>query len=164
MTIGFQQLGQRRQMHGDFARDARSVARRVEAERVEPDRGEPGAKRRVAQIGEADAMRARIGKGDVGGAAARELGIQLDHVADIDHDQEGWAAFPGGQGTGVVLGLRAGAQQGVVEYLAGGFAQTGLLGFEDETGVAEAVDVAIRAVAVAVAKDDTALEDIGVVG
>jgi hypothetical protein len=41
-------------------------------------------------------------------------------VADIDDDQEGRPAFVGGQRAGVAFGLAAGAQQGVVETLAGG--------------------------------------------
>jgi hypothetical protein len=84
----------------------------------------------VAQVFEADAVRARVGEGRVGGAAAGELGVQLDDVADIDHHQEGRPAFLGGQGAGVVLGLAAGAQQGVVEDAAK--AEARLLGFGAE--------------------------------
>ncbi len=149
-------------MAGDLACDARRVARRVEAERVEPDGGEAGADGLVAQVGEADAVRTRIGEGHIGGATARELGVQLDHVADIDHHQEGRPALVGGQGAGVVLGLAAGAQQGVVEDAAEALAHPGLLGFEDEAGAPVTVDVAVGTGAVAVAEIDAALEDIGV--
>jgi len=41
-------------------------------------------------------------------------------VAHVDHEQEGRAAFVGGQGAGVALGLGAGAQQRVVEAPGGG--------------------------------------------
>jgi hypothetical protein len=64
-------------------------------------------------------MRARVGEGRVGGAAAGEVGVQLDDVADIDHDQEGRPAFLGRQGAGVAFGLATGALQGVVEALGG---------------------------------------------
>ena len=53
-------------------------------------------------------MRARIGKRRVGGAGAGELGVQLDDVADIDHDQERRPAFLGRQRAGVAFGLARG--------------------------------------------------------
>ncbi|MBK8121301.1 MAG: hypothetical protein IPK39_20735 [Sulfuritalea sp.] len=57
--------------------------------------------------------------------------------------RKGRPTFLGGQGAGVVLGLAAGAQQGVVEDTADSFRQPGLLGFEDVAGAAEAVAEAI---------------------
>ena len=60
---------------------------------------------------------ARVGERRVGGAGARELGIELDRVADVDHEQERRAAFGGGQRAGIALGLAAGAQHRVVETL-----------------------------------------------
>ena len=91
----------------------------------------------------------------------RELGVQLDDVADIDHHQEGRPALVGRQGAGVVLGLGAGAQQGVVETACA--ADLELLRFQHEGAAAVAVDAAFGAAAVAVAEDDAALEDVGVV-
>lgn len=107
-------------------------------------------------------MAARIGKGRVGGAAARELGIQLDDVAHIHHQQEGWAPFGGGQCARITLGLRAGAQQRIVEALR---VRAGLdaLGFEHEGAALVAVDEAGAGAAVAVRERDAPLEDIAVV-
>jgi hypothetical protein len=61
---------------------------------------------------------------------------------------------------GVVFGLAAGAQQGVVE-LAGFGAGADFLGFADEAAAFVAVDEAVAGAAVAVVEDDAALEDVG---
>ena len=108
-------------------------------------------------------MRARIGEWRVGAAAAGEFGIQLDDVADIDDDQEGRPALLRRQGPRIVLGLGAGAQQGVVEDLANRFGQIGLLGFEDVAGAPIAVDEAVGTRSIAVGEYDAPLEDVGVV-
>ncbi len=107
-------------------------------------------------------MAARIGEGRTGGASARELGIQLDHVADVDDDEEGRPALGGGQRPGVALGLRAGAHQGVEEALrrCGG---VDLLRLEHEGAPLAAVDVAGARAAVAMREGGAALEDVGVV-
>jgi hypothetical protein len=60
------------------------------------------------------------------------------------------------------FGLAAGAQHGVVE-LAGGGAGADFLGFADEAAALVAVDEAVAGAAVAVVKDNAALEDVGVV-
>lgn len=112
MAGAFERFGDLRQMFGDFARDLGRGARGVKRERVEPDGFEafadcfvPG----VAQLGEPDAVRARIGERRVGGAGAREIGVQLNHMADVDDDQEGGATFIGRQGAGVAFGMATGA-------------------------------------------------------
>ncbi len=151
-----------RQMHGDFARDLGRGARGVERQRVEPQGFEACAEVFVGKIGQADAVRARVGERRVGGAGAGEVGVQLDDVADVDDDQERRPAFFGRQGAGVAFGLAAGALQGVVESLAGN-SKLDLLGFEDEVAAPVAVDAPGRAAAVAVAEGDAALEDVGVV-
>jgi hypothetical protein len=60
---------------------------------------------------------------------------------------------------GVVFGLAAGAQQGVVK-LAGFGAGADFLGFADEAAAFVAVDEAVAGAAVAVVEDDAALEDV----
>ena len=132
-------------------------------------------------------MAPRIGERDVGAAGAGELGVELDAVADIDDEQQRRAAFAGGQGAGVLLGLAAGASMAsshaalprwAVPFFAalafglvalgerlGGFAfLDALLGFEDEAAALVEVDAAGAGGAVAVMKGDAALEDVGVVG
>ncbi len=105
------------------------------------------------------AVAARVGEGRVGGAAARELGIDLDHVAHVHHQHEGRAAFGGGQGAGVAFGLAAGAQHAVVEAagVAGGLE---LLGLQHEVAAPVAVDAAAAGAAVAVLEGDGALEHV----
>ena len=140
----------------------RAAARgRVERQRIEPDGAQTLAQRRLAQIGEPDTVRARIGKRRVGGAGAGEFGVQLDDVADIDHDQERRAAFFGRQRAGVAFGLCAGAQHGVVEAARGNVLPQAL-GFEHEGAAAVAVDAAFGFAAVAMAKAHAPLEDVGV--
>jgi hypothetical protein len=97
----------------------------------------------LGEVGEFDAVRARVGEGRVGGAGAGEVGVQLDDVADIDDDQERRPALVGGQRAGVAFGLAAGAQQGIVEALAGS-AEFDLLGFENEMAALVAVDAPAR--------------------
>ena len=40
------------------------------------------------EIREQNAMRERIGKGDIGFTGAGEIGVEFDGVADVDGDQE----------------------------------------------------------------------------
>ena len=63
---------------------------------------------------------------------------------------------------GVILGLATGAQQGVVELARFG-AGADFLGLADEGAALVAVDEAVAGAAVAVVKDDAALEDVGIV-
>ena len=158
----FQRLGDAGEAHGDFARGAGGAAGRVEAVRVVPDGLEAGADFRPGEVVELDAVAARVGEGRVAAAGAGEFGVELDDVADIDDDQEGRPAFVGGQVAGVVFSLAAGAQHGVVEH-AGLEAGADFLGLADEGGAPVAVDEAVAGAAVAVVKDDAALEDVGVV-
>ena len=65
----------------------------------------------VAQVLQLDLVTARIRKGNVVAAGAAEFRKQLDDLADIDHQDDGRAAFGGGQGAGVVLRLGVSAVQ-----------------------------------------------------
>ena len=162
LVFAFERLGDAGEADGDFARGAGGAAGRVEAVRVLPDGLEAGADFRLAEVVEPDAVAARIGEGRVAAAGAGEFGVELDDVADIEDDEEGRPAFIGGQVAGVVFGLATGAQQGVVEP-AGFGAGADFLGFADEAAASVAVDEAVAGAAVAVMKDDAALEDVGVV-
>jgi hypothetical protein len=152
----------RARVAGDLARDARRDARRVERQRVAPQHLQALADAGLGEVGEFDAMRARVGERGVGGAGACEVGVQLDDVADIDDDQERRPALVGGQRASVAFGLAARPLQGVVETLAGSD-EADLLGFENEMAALVAVDAPARRAAVAVAKADAALEDVGIV-
>jgi hypothetical protein len=152
----------RARVAGDRARDARRDARRVERQRVAPQHLQALADAGLGEIGEFDAMRARVGEGGVGGAGACEVGVQFDDVADIDDDQERRPALVGGQRASVAFGLAARPLQSIVETLAGSD-EADLLGFENEMAALVAVDAPARRAAVAVAKADAALEDVGIV-
>ena len=144
----------------DITRNPRGLPRRIERQRVQPNRAQALADGFIAQIGKLDAMRTRVGKRRVGCAGARELSIEFDHVADIDHQQKRRTAFGGGQCARILLGLPAGAQQRIVESFA---RLPDLLRFEYIRGAAIAVDKARRFGAVTVAESDAALEHVGVV-
>jgi hypothetical protein len=107
-------------------------------------------------------MRPWIGVRRVGGAAAAELGVDLDDVANVDHQQERRPALMGGQRAGLRLGLGAGAQQRFIEA-ASRCAGANLLGFEHEGVAPVAVDPPFAAAAVAARQRDAALEHLGVV-
>lgn len=140
----------------------RDFARGVERQRGEPDGGKARANVVAAQVGQPDAMAARVGEGRVGGAGTAELGVDVDHVADIDDEQEGRPAFVGRQRPRVAFGLGAGNHHGVVETACGADAQ--FLGFEYEGAAPVAVGEVGRGAAVAGNEGDAALEDVGVVG
>jgi hypothetical protein len=158
----FEGARDRGEVASDFASDGGRGARRVEFRRLEPDPPQALAHVRARQVGELDPVGAGVGERRVGAAGARELGVELDHVPDVDDHQEGRAALGGREGPGVVLGLSAGAQQRVVEAL-GLRPLTDLLGLEDERAAPVAVDEARAGAAVAVGEGHPALEDVGVV-
>jgi hypothetical protein len=162
VTDAFERLGDLRQVSGNVARDSRRGARRVKRQRVEPQRSQADADRFVGQIGEPDTMRARVGERRVGGAGAGKVGVEFNHPPDVDDDQEGWPAFLGRQRAGVAFGLATGALHRVVEHLAAD-AESDLLGFEDVGAALVAINAARRLTAVAMAKSDPPLEDVGVV-
>gem|GEM_PF-2992592 len=162
MAGAFERPGDARQMAGDLARDPRRGTRRVERQRVAPQHPQALAEAAFGEVGEPDAVRTRVGEGGIGGAGAREVGVQLDDLADIDDDQERRPALVGRQRAGVAFGLAARPLQGVVETLAGDV-EADLLGFENEMAALVAVDASVRRTAVTVAKTDPALEDVGVV-
>jgi hypothetical protein len=116
----------------------------------------------LREVVEPDAVRARVGEGRVGGAAAAELGVQLDHVARRRPRHERRATLGGRQCARVLLGLAAGAQHGVVEAARMG-AGLQALGFQHEGAAPVAVDAAFRGAAVAVGEHDAALEHVCVV-
>ena len=120
-------------------------------------------------------------------ALAGEVGEHLDHVGDVDHQQERRVAVFDRQRAGVVGGLLAGlahhrvpgagAALGVAGLGRGLFrreqagltagarlalALGGLLGLQDEAVALVAVDPAGRAGAVGQLEEDRALEDVGV--
>ena len=73
--------------------------------------------------------------GQVGRHIAGDLGIQLDRVAHIGHDQEGWSAFAGGQGACIALGLGACFEHGFAKAF-GVCACTHLLGLQHKGATA----------------------------
>ena len=162
LVFAFERLGDAGKADGDFARGAGCAAGRVEAVRVIPDGLEAGADFRLGEVVEPDAVAARIGEGRVAAAGAGEFGVELDNVADVEDDEKGRPAFVGRQVAGVVFSLAMGAQQGVVE-LAGFRPGADFLGFADEAAAFVAVDETVAGAAVAMMKDDAALEDVGVV-
>ena len=138
---------------GDLARDRAAARVGSRLSGSSQTAAQPLADARVAQVVQRDAVRARVGKGDVGCAAAGELGVELDDVADVDDDQERRPAFGGRQRAGVALGLPAGAQHRVVERPWRAPAPE-LLGFQHEGAAPVAVDATRRVGAVAVRERD----------
>jgi hypothetical protein len=79
-------------------------------QRIGPDQPQALPHLRPAQIVEVDAEGPAVGELDVVAALAGEVGIGLDHVADIADQDERRPPVIGRQGTGIVLGLAAGVQ------------------------------------------------------
>ena len=132
VVFPFEKFGELGEVAGDFARDGRGNFRWVERERVEPDGAELRADRGVAQIGEADAIGAGIGEREVGFALLREVGVELEHVADIDDEEKRRRGLGDGEIARVVLGLAAGLDHRIVPRLGA----AGDFGFPRGSGVA----------------------------
>ncbi len=97
------------------------------------------------------------------GAAAGELGIQLDDVAHVHHHQKRRAALGCGQRAGVAFSLRAGAQERVVKTF-GVAASFELFGLQHEVAAPVAVNPTGAGGAVAMAESDGPLEHVGLLG
>ena len=68
----------------------------------------------AGEIVQPDAVRAGIGEGEVGLAGAGKFAVELERMADIDHDEKGRPALLLRQRPGVLLGLAAGGEHGLV--------------------------------------------------
>ncbi len=126
---------------------------------MRPNQAQPLLHFWLGQVGQQDAVAARVGERRVGAATAAELGVHLDHRAHVHHQHKGRPPFVSGQGAGVALALTAGAQQAIVKAFGVG-TRFELLGFQHEVAALVAVDAARAAGAVAVAEADGALEHI----
>src|SRR3546814_10461992 len=76
------------QQRRDIARDLRRAAGRVEALRVGPDLQQALADSGLAQVLQVDAERLAVGELGVVLALQREVGKELDDVADVDADRK----------------------------------------------------------------------------
>ncbi len=68
------------------------------------------------------AIAGAVGELGVALPLAGKVGIGLDHMADIDDDQEGRPAIGARHGAGITVGLIAGAQHGVIPASAAALA------------------------------------------
>ena len=92
----------------DLAGDAGRLARRVQRQGFGPDGLQPLDDLRVAQILQPDPEALAVGEVGVRPAAARKVGIDLEHIADVADDDEGRGGVVGRQAEDIVLGLTPG--------------------------------------------------------
>jgi hypothetical protein len=111
---GFERAGERGEMRGHLASDAGGTPRRVERGGVGPHRAHSLADLLALEIGEGESVRAGVGEREVRLAGAREVGVQLDRVADVDDDHERRIALARRQRAHVLLGLAAGAEHRII--------------------------------------------------
>ena len=133
--------------------------RRVQGVGVGPDQAQALASFWQRQVGQCHAVAARVRKGCVGAAAAAELGIDLEHGANVHHQQEGWAAFFSRQGPGIVFGLGTRLLQAYVKSFRV-TAGLQLLGFQHKVATAVAISTPRAGAAVAVGKGDGPLKHV----
>ena len=140
-----------------------------------------------SRIRKPDAEASRVGEREVGFPGLREVGEDLEAVAEIDDEKERRVGLVGGKRPGVALGLATGFEHGVVPRAASSdgsrfflgckdpgflrddrerglfFFRSGeLLRFEHEAGAAIEVDAALGAGAVTARDADRELERIAV--
>ena len=99
---------------GEGAGDGGGAPRGVERERIRPHLPQRGADALVAQVVEEDTVARLVGERDVVLALPREVGVQVDAVADVHHEQEGRPAVGVGEGAGVAEGLVLGPRHGAL--------------------------------------------------
>ena len=115
-----QGLGQAGELVGDLAGDPGAVPGGIEPQGVGPGQLQALADFGTGEILQPDAVRAGIGEGEIGLAGAGKFAVDLQRMADIDHDEKGGPALLLRQRPGILLGLAAGGEHGVVP--AGGAA------------------------------------------
>lgn len=103
----FEAFGEFGEMPRNLSGDAGRFLRWIEAERVGPDRGEPGADIFVPQIVKRDAEAGSIGELGVLLPRPTEIGIDVDAVADIGDKQERRPAVVDRQRLSIAFGLPA---------------------------------------------------------
>ena len=114
MALGLEGPTQLGQVGCHLAGDLGADAGRIEAVRIVPDGLQAGAGRLVAQVVQRDAVAVAVRKLRIALPLAREVGINLDHVAHVHDQQERRPAILARNGAGIAVGLVAGAQHGVV--------------------------------------------------
>lgn len=134
MALAFEGFAQFGEVGGDLAGDGGADLGGVEGKGRGPDGVKAGAYVRIAQVIQRDAVAVTVGELGVALPLAREVGVDLDHVADIDDQQEGRPAIRAGDSASIAIGLIAGAQHGVIPApraaLAMALAFDGVLGEE----------------------------------
>lgn len=133
----------------------------IETERVQPDLAHALAESRIAQLVQANAVMAGIGKGRVNAPGAGELRVQLQRPPDIDQHDKRRPALLRGQVANVFIGLIMRGQHRLIPTVRRR-SLAGLLGFEDEALAVIQIDVAAGHAAVGMADLDPALEHVGV--
>ena len=162
-AAAFERLGELGQQRGHVAGDLGADAGGVEAVGVGPDAAQAVLHLGFGEVGQRDAVAARVGVGGVGAAGFAELGIHLDHGAHIHHQHKGRAAIGCGQGAGIGLALAAGAQQAVVKAL-GVAAGLELFGLQHKVAAPVAVNAPGAGAAVAMGKGHRPLEHVVLLG
>jgi hypothetical protein len=96
VPVALERLGEAGEPVGDVAGDLGGFFRRIERMGIGPDEAEALADLGTPQVGEGDAIVARIGETLVVAAGAGELGKEVDAVADVADDEEGRASLIAG--------------------------------------------------------------------
>ena len=114
VVLAFQAEGDAREALGDVAGDLGAASGGIEGVRVAPDRAQPLADGLVAQTFQRDGIALAVRELGVVLPLAGEVGVDLDHVAHIDHQDEGRPAVLLRQRAGVVLRLPLGGAHHLV--------------------------------------------------
>jgi hypothetical protein len=92
-VVEFEIAGKYGKLPCNFTGNLGGFAGGIKRERIEPYRPQAVTCLRLIQILEEDAKGAGIGKWEVGFPGQREVCKELEGVADIDDNEEGWPAL-----------------------------------------------------------------------
>ena len=180
VAVGLEGGGELGEAAGDVAGDFGGFLGGIERIGIGPNGAEGGAVLFLAEIGEEDAVVFRVREALVVAAGAGELGVEVDAVADVAHDEKRRAALGDGERGDVAAALVEGTFEGAVEGGGAAFAVAGfggkrgrrqdvtatfggaLLGFADEVAGLVEVDVVGDGGAVGIHAGDGAVEDVEV--
>ena len=114
MALAFEAVAQFGEVGGNVARDIGGSERGIKAVGIGPDHAQHVTDVTLAQVFQVDTIAVAIRVLVVALPLFREVRVKFDDMAHVNNHQKGWPAVFPGNGAGVVVGLVARLEHGVV--------------------------------------------------